>query len=67
MCTKPTIPNAIYTDSPNGTYQHGDVIRIKCDEGFEHKDHNATAKCVDGKWSTLPVCESKSVRCVFAK
>ena len=40
------------------------MLRITCDEGYQHKDQDVTAECKDGTWSSVPVCESKSVRCV---
>ena len=63
-CIPPTILNAIDNDNSNGWYENGHKIRIKCAIGYEHKNFSATAECTNGTWSSLPVCESKSVRCV---
>ncbi len=60
-CIPPVIPNGNYTESPNGWFRDRHAIRIKCDEGYEHKDQRAIAICINGEWSSLPVCESKSV------
>ncbi|XP_074506998.1 coagulation factor XIII B chain-like [Sebastes fasciatus] len=60
-CMPPTIPNAIYTVNTNGWYEERHIIRIKCNEGYEHKDRDATAECVNGAWTSVPICE-KSIR-----
>ncbi|XP_060940994.1 complement factor H-like isoform X6 [Limanda limanda] len=62
-CIPPTIPNGKYTESSDGWYGNGTVIRISCDEAYEHKDHDATGKCVNGTWSSLPVCEKSMSAC----
>uniref|UniRef100_A0A3Q3JAD1 Sushi domain-containing protein n=1 Tax=Monopterus albus TaxID=43700 RepID=A0A3Q3JAD1_MONAL len=62
-CNPPTIPNAKYTEDANGWYKNGNTIRITCDKGYASKDWRATARCISGSWSSLPICESKSVRC----
>ncbi|XP_062261053.1 complement factor H-like isoform X3 [Platichthys flesus] len=62
-CIPPTIPNGKYTQSSDGLYENGDVIRISCDEAYEHKDHDATGKCINGTWSSLPVCERSMLAC----
>ncbi|XP_070775728.1 complement factor H-related protein 4-like [Enoplosus armatus] len=38
-------------------------MRITCDEGYEHKDHRATAKCIKGEWSRVLVCEKSIQAC----
>ena len=63
-CIPPTIPNAKYTENSNGWYEEGHIIRITCDKGYHDKNQDATAECINGTWSSVPVCESKSVRCV---
>ncbi len=62
-CFPPEIANGNYAESSNGWYENGHKLRIICDEGYEHKDYVATTKCADGQWSSLPVCQSKSVTC----
>ncbi|XP_035489405.2 complement factor H isoform X1 [Scophthalmus maximus] len=56
-CIPPTIPNAKFPENPDGWYENGDTMRISCDQANEHKDHVATAKCEEGIWSSLPICE----------
>ncbi|GLD51264.1 complement factor H-like protein [Lates japonicus] len=62
-CFPPTIPNAKYTENSNGWYEEGDTIRTTCDEGYEHKDRNAIARCTNGTWSSLPICEKHRHTC----
>uniref|UniRef100_A0A4W6FMN3 Sushi domain-containing protein n=1 Tax=Lates calcarifer TaxID=8187 RepID=A0A4W6FMN3_LATCA len=62
-CFPPTIPNAKYTENSNGWYEEGDTIRTICDEGYEHKDWSATARCTNGTWSSLPICEKSISTC----
>ncbi|XP_077377005.1 coagulation factor XIII B chain-like [Festucalex cinctus] len=59
-CLPPNIPNGKCDPSPEGSlYNDGSVVRIKCDEGYEHK-LSATATCQKGAWSDLPSCERAS-------
>ena len=58
-CIPPTVPNGRYTESSHGWYENGDVIEISCDEAYEHKDYGATGRCINGMWSSLPICQSK--------
>ncbi|GLD61857.1 complement factor H-like protein, partial [Lates japonicus] len=62
-CFPPIIPNAKYTENSNGWYEEGDIIRTTCDEGYEHKDRSATARCTNGAWSSLPICEKRIDSC----
>ncbi|XP_047446453.1 complement factor H-like isoform X2 [Mugil cephalus] len=62
-CLPPTTPNAVYNVNPEGWYEEGDKIRIKCLEGYEHKDRHATAVCQNGAWPSLPVCERSIESC----
>ncbi|KAM3604804.1 uncharacterized protein V6R79_016378 [Siganus canaliculatus] len=62
-CIPPVIPNAGYTRSQDGWYKQGHKIRIRCDPGYEHKLWTATALCVNGSWSTLPVCGKRDDAC----
>ncbi|XP_071348380.1 complement factor H-related protein 1-like [Trachinotus anak] len=63
-CIPPTIPNGKYTENSNGWYEDRDMIRISCDQGFEHKDRVATARCINGEWSSLPVCQKSDNACI---
>ncbi|KAK5859506.1 hypothetical protein PBY51_021059 [Eleginops maclovinus] len=62
-CVPLTIPNANYVASTNGWYEKDDKIWVTCDEGYEHKDHDATAKCINGTWSSVPICEKSAEAC----
>ncbi|XP_034467069.1 complement factor H-related protein 1-like [Hippoglossus hippoglossus] len=62
-CIPPTIANAKYTEASEGWYEEGHIIRITCDKGYEHKDNIATAKCINGTWSSLPMCEISIKTC----
>lgn len=63
-CLPPIIPNGKYTENSDGWYEDKHKIRITCDKGYEHRDNDATAKCINGRWHAVPVCDSKCVRCV---
>lgn len=62
-CGPPTILNGKYSEDPEGWYEEGEVIRVTCNPGLEHKNRAATAKCINGTWSSFPVCVSKSPTC----
>nr|XP_046264023.1 complement factor H-like isoform X1 [Scatophagus argus] len=62
-CIPPEIPNGRYTESSNGRYEQGHKIRITCDKGYETKDRDATAICMSGMWSSVPVCEQSVSAC----
>ncbi|XP_061903069.1 complement factor H-like [Entelurus aequoreus] len=62
-CLPPDVPNAKYTQSAPGWYQEGQLIRVKCDQGYEHTTWEAIATCAKGTWSTLPVCQRSKSSC----
>ncbi|XP_061752846.1 complement factor H-like [Nerophis ophidion] len=62
-CLPPDVPNAKYTESPPGWYQEGRLIRVKCDQGYQHATWEATATCANGTWSSLPVCQRSKTSC----
>ncbi|XP_062261055.1 complement factor H-like isoform X2 [Platichthys flesus] len=62
-CIPPTIANAKYTEASDGRYKDGDIIRITCDKGYEHKANVATARCRNGTWVSLPTCEISIKSC----
>ncbi|XP_038574390.1 complement factor H-like isoform X1 [Micropterus salmoides] len=62
-CLPPVIPNAIYTENQNGWYEDRYVIRITCDKGYEPKGRDVTAICINGTWSSVPVCEKSILAC----
>lgn len=56
-CIPPNIPNAKYTIQDSNRSK----INIICDDGYEPKDNQSMAQCINGKWSSVPICESKSI------
>ncbi|KAL3054645.1 hypothetical protein OYC64_017556 [Pagothenia borchgrevinki] len=62
-CVPLTIPNGNYDASTNGWYGERDKIRVKCDEGYKHKDRDTTAQCINGTWSSVPICERSTESC----
>ncbi|XP_067460799.1 complement factor H-related protein 2-like [Thunnus thynnus] len=62
-CIPPTIPHAKYTENSNGWYEEGHIIRITCDKGYQDKNQDATAECINGTWSSVPVCEKSLQAC----
>ncbi|XP_034002376.1 complement factor H-related protein 5-like isoform X1 [Trematomus bernacchii] len=62
-CMPLTIPNGNYDASTDGWYKDGGKIRVRCEEGYEHKDHDATAQCINGIWSSVPICERSTESC----
>ncbi|XP_041804869.1 complement factor H-like [Chelmon rostratus] len=62
-CIPPQIPNAKYTIRPNGWYEDGQSVRITCEAGYEGKDHDATALCRNGTWTSVPVCKRSTHMC----
>ncbi|XP_049453930.1 complement factor H-related protein 1-like isoform X2 [Epinephelus fuscoguttatus] len=62
-CLQPTIPNGKYTENQNGWYNEGHMIRITCNDGYEPKNRDVTAECLDGAWSSVPVCEKSIYAC----
>ncbi|KAJ4937013.1 hypothetical protein JOQ06_001597, partial [Pogonophryne albipinna] len=62
-CVPLTIPNGNYDASTDGWYEERDKIWVRCDEGYEHKDRDATAECIDGAWDSVPICERSTESC----
>uniref|UniRef100_A0A8C2WUV1 Sushi domain-containing protein n=1 Tax=Cyclopterus lumpus TaxID=8103 RepID=A0A8C2WUV1_CYCLU len=60
-CIAADIANAKYTEQQGSWYEDGHTIRITCNEEYDPKGWKDTAKCIDGKWSPVLVCE-KSLR-----
>ncbi|XP_035861227.1 complement factor H-related protein 1-like isoform X1 [Sander lucioperca] len=60
-CIPPDIPNAQY--KKNGWYENKNRCRITCDEGYVHKNRDATAICSNGTWSSVPACEKSIEAC----
>ncbi|XP_038574398.1 complement factor H-related protein 5-like isoform X1 [Micropterus salmoides] len=62
-CLPPEMPNAKHTENQNGWYEDGHIIRITCDKGYEPKGQDVTAICINGAWSSVPVCEKSILAC----
>ncbi|XP_033993989.1 complement factor H-like isoform X16 [Trematomus bernacchii] len=62
-CVPLTIPNGNYDASTDGWYGEREKIRVRCDEGYEHKDRDTTAQCINGAWSSVPICEKSTESC----
>uniref|UniRef100_A0A665TNC0 Sushi domain-containing protein n=1 Tax=Echeneis naucrates TaxID=173247 RepID=A0A665TNC0_ECHNA len=62
-CFPPTIPNGKYTESSDGWYEERHILRIRCDPGYEQLNQIATSSCLNGTWSSLPICESNITSC----
>ncbi|XP_022610950.1 complement factor H-like [Seriola dumerili] len=62
-CIPPTIPNGYYRENSNGWYEEGHIIRIRCEQGYEHRHQIATTRCISGEWSSLPICEKSITAC----
>ncbi|KAG7227253.1 hypothetical protein INR49_013913 [Caranx melampygus] len=61
-CILPTIPNGQNTENVT-VFKNGDTLHIKCNKGYDHKDDVATARCENGEWSSLPICEKNATAC----
>ncbi|XP_026230936.1 complement factor H-like [Anabas testudineus] len=62
-CIPPNIVNGKYTEMQTSWYKGGTTIRITCDKGYEPKNQAVTARCVNGTWSSLPICEKSTDAC----
>ncbi|XP_026230218.1 complement factor H-related protein 1-like isoform X50 [Anabas testudineus] len=62
-CNAPIIPNAKFTKPPAPWYKVGTTVRIRCDKGYEPQNQTVTARCQDGAWTTLPICEKSLLTC----
>ncbi|XP_034558825.1 complement factor H-related protein 4-like [Notolabrus celidotus] len=62
-CLRLEIPNAKDNDNRNDWYMHRDKIRITCEEGYELKKGDATAVCLNGIWTSVPICEISDTTC----
>uniref|UniRef100_A0A672HGW1 Sushi domain-containing protein n=1 Tax=Salarias fasciatus TaxID=181472 RepID=A0A672HGW1_SALFA len=62
-CLPPAVPNAGHTGDPPAWYEEGSEITVTCDEGFELRGRDASARCVSGGWTPLPACEERSGVC----
>ncbi|XP_041658242.1 complement factor H-related protein 1-like [Cheilinus undulatus] len=56
-CLSLEIPNGKYNKRRTGWYRDRSTIRVTCEEGYELKNLHATAICLNGAWSSVPVCE----------
>uniref|UniRef100_A0A3Q0RTE1 Sushi domain-containing protein n=1 Tax=Amphilophus citrinellus TaxID=61819 RepID=A0A3Q0RTE1_AMPCI len=58
-CLTPAIPNTIKTKNQKVWYETQTNIQVTCEDGYRLKDAS-DATCINGNWSSLPVCESNS-------
>ncbi|XP_041659530.1 complement factor H-related protein 1-like [Cheilinus undulatus] len=56
-CLSLKIPNGKYNKRRTGWYHDRSTIRVTCEDGYELKNRRATAICLNGAWSSVPVCE----------
>ncbi|CAJ1071785.1 complement factor H-like isoform X1 [Xyrichtys novacula] len=62
-CYPLEVPNGKYKESQNRWHEQEAKIRIKCDKGYELKNRDATAICLNGTWSSVPICEMSDSTC----
>ncbi|XP_060900172.1 complement factor H-like isoform X2 [Labrus mixtus] len=62
-CLPPEIPNAKFNKKQSGWYNPGNTIRVTCDNEYELKNRDATAVCLNGTWTSVPVCEIRNNTC----
>ncbi|XP_078120608.1 complement factor H-related protein 2-like isoform X1 [Sander vitreus] len=62
-CIPPDIPNAQYKKNSKGWYEEEQLFRVRCDKGYEYRGRDATAICINGTWSSVPVCEKSIEAC----
>ncbi|XP_028988930.1 complement factor H-related protein 1-like isoform X2 [Betta splendens] len=63
-CVQPDVnPNTRYSPSPTGWYENGGKIQIRCDKGYETENNILTGTCINGDWSSMPVCEKRTDSC----
>ncbi|XP_034558824.1 complement factor H-like [Notolabrus celidotus] len=62
-CVPLTVTNAKNTENSNSWFKEGEKIRITCMEGYELKNWDATAVCLNGTWSSVPICERSNQSC----
>uniref|UniRef100_A0AAY5KS19 Sushi domain-containing protein n=1 Tax=Esox lucius TaxID=8010 RepID=A0AAY5KS19_ESOLU len=61
-CLAPDNPNAkVRRPSEEGWYKNGRSVYFECDEFYETK--RTAAKCENGTWEDLPVCEKRKDLC----
>ncbi|XP_041658726.1 complement factor H-like [Cheilinus undulatus] len=62
-CLPLTIPHGEYTEDSDGWFKEGEKERVKCNEGFYLKNWDATAVCLNGTWTSVPICEKSITAC----
>ncbi|XP_075877005.1 complement factor H-related protein 1-like [Nelusetta ayraudi] len=62
-CLPLTVPNANYAQNARTWYANGYTLRMKCNEGYKFINNDATAKCSNGAWTSLPVCQRDEYSC----
>ncbi|XP_041847447.1 complement factor H-like isoform X2 [Melanotaenia boesemani] len=59
-CFQPTIPHGT---CQKRWYEENDMITVTCHKGYELKHGSSNARCMNGRWSSLPVCEKQADAC----
>ncbi|XP_041848198.1 complement factor H-like isoform X2 [Melanotaenia boesemani] len=63
-CILPTIPNAKPSQVPKGWYKDGTSMPVYCKEGYETEGSTPSyITCINGNWTSLPVCGKSSGGC----
>ncbi|XP_061746300.1 complement factor H-like isoform X1 [Nerophis ophidion] len=62
-CIPPTVPHSSHTPSPVGWYKNDYTKRITCDPGYMDRNYDATARCENGSWRSVPVCDRSTKAC----
>ncbi|XP_055359597.1 complement factor H-like isoform X2 [Betta splendens] len=63
-CVKPEdVPNTRYSSNTTGWYENEKKIQVKCNKGYGTKNNLLTGTCINGTWSSMPVCEKSADSC----
>uniref|UniRef100_A0A3B3I0Z3 Sushi domain-containing protein n=1 Tax=Oryzias latipes TaxID=8090 RepID=A0A3B3I0Z3_ORYLA len=62
-CTPPIITNVKFKEDSKSWYKNGSKKWVTCNEGYSTKNFHATALCVNGNWTNVPVCEKSKDAC----
>ncbi|XP_029970414.1 complement factor H-like isoform X2 [Salarias fasciatus] len=62
-CLPPAVQNGGFPVSRTGWHEDGESVRITCHDGYEITSDYAEATCLDGRWSSLPICGESSSAC----
>ncbi|XP_008285117.1 complement factor H-like isoform X2 [Stegastes partitus] len=62
-CLPPTVPNGEYIKNSNGWFLDRRTVTVKCHDGYELTGGSDRSRCINGTWSSLPVCEKSPNAC----